>query len=259
MWAVRFGGGPRRVLYLANLHAMEWIGTEVVLALLERLVADAQGLEATEVWLVPVANPDGRARAESNAASGRRRFERHNDRGVDLNRNFDVGFRADYWMHRLLPRMYRPGAAAFSEPESAALRDLCAAHPPHVAISFHAFGGWIFHPWADRSEPPPDADRFARIAAGMVAKMRRPYRVAQLGRWARWFRAHGAEIDHLYGRHGTLAFLIEVSKGGFEIARPASWADPLAWFNPQDPRPEIENVLPAALLLLRSDEGEAGA
>jgi zinc carboxypeptidase len=247
LWAVRVGSGPRRILYLANLHAMEFIGSEVVLALLEHLVA--QPIDGVEVWLAPVANPDGRARAEANAAAGRRRFARANENGVDLNRNFAVGFSADYWMHRALPAIYRPGTAPFSEPETAALRDLCAAHPPHAAISFHAFGGWIFHPWACRNDPPPDARRFAEVAGRMAACMRRPYRVAQLGRWARWFRAHGAEIDYLYGTHGTLAFLMEVSRGGASAGRPGSWVDPLSWFNPPDPRPDVENVLPAALLL----------
>jgi len=247
LWGVRVGEGARRVLYLGNIHAIEFVGTEVVLAILDGLIADP--VDGVEAWLVPIANPDGRARAEANAAAGRRRFVRHNARGVDLNRNFDVGFRADYWMHRLLPGIYRPGSGPCSEPEVAALRDLCAAHPPHAAISFHAFGGWIFYPWASRAEPPADEARFAATASRLAASMRRPYRVSQLGRWARWFRAYGAEIDHLYGRHGTLAFLIEVSRGGVEVNRPRTWADPLAWFNPRDPSPDVHDVLPAARLL----------
>jgi hypothetical protein len=162
-------------------------------------------------------------------------------------------------MHRLLPRAYRPGREAFSEPETAALRDLAAAHPPHAAISFHAFGGWIFHPWAALAEPPPDAERFARVAGRMAKAMRKPYRVAQLGRWASWFRAHGAEIDHLYGRHHTLSFLVEVSRGGLRAGRPASWIDPLAWFNPEDPRSHVDDVLAAALELCDDPDVHAHA
>lgn len=247
LWGVRVGEGARRVLYVGNLHAMEFIGAEAVLAVLERLVTDP--IEGLEAWLVPIANPDGRARAEANAAAGRRRFVRHNARGVDLNRNFAVGFRPDYWLHRLLPALYRPGSGPCSEPEVAALRDLCAAHPPQAAISFHAFGGWIFYPWASRAEPTPDDERFTALASRLSASMLQSYRVTQLGRWARWFRAYGAEIDHLYGRHGTLAFLIEVSKGGLDAARPATWVDPLSWFNPRDPSAHVRNVLPAAILL----------
>lgn len=251
LWAVRVGDGPLRVLYVANLHAMEFIGSEVVLALLERLVDDP--MPGIEAWLIPFANPDGRVRAEVNAANGRRRFVRHNGRGVDLNRNFAVGFRADYWMHRLIPALYNPGAEPFSEPEAAALRDLCATHPPGRAISFHAFGGWIFHPWSCRADPTPDDGRFSALAARMAEAMRRPYRCAQLGRWARWFRAHGSEIDHLYGDLGTMAFLIEVSRGGLEARSPSTWADPLAWFNPRDPVPDVQNVLLAALALATAE------
>lgn len=246
--AFRLGEGATRVLYLANIHAMEFLGTEVVLALADALIGSPPA--DREVWLVPCANPDGRAEAEDNARAGRRRFARRNARGVDLNRNFDVDFRADYWLHRLLPRVYAPGDAPFSEPEAAALRDLCAAHPPRFALSLHAFGGWVFYPWGARRDPTPDAERFETIADAMCARMPRDrYRHRQLGKWARWFRGHGMEIDHLYARHGTLAFLMEISRGGASATRPATWIDPLRWFNPPDPRAEVDNVLPAALHL----------
>jgi hypothetical protein len=83
--------------------------------------------------------------------------------------------------------------------------------------------------------------------------MRRPYRAVQLGRWARWFSAGGAEIDHLYGRYRTLAFLVEVSHGGRRMDSPGTWLDAFAWFNPPDVAREVEDVAEAALALATSD------
>jgi hypothetical protein len=219
-----------------------------VLALMESLAARP----SCEAWCVPVANPDGRLAAEADARDRRRRFRRHNARGVDLNRNFACGFDARHWLTRALPSIYACGAAPFSEPESAALRDLAAAHVPARARSLHAFGGWIFWPWSHTAEPPADATEFARLAEAMRGAMRRPYRASQLGRWARWFAAHGTEIDHLYAAHGTRAFLMEVSRGGAFALRPASWTEPFAWFNPPDVEAEVADAALAARVLIEA-------
>lgn len=242
--AYRFGSGARRVLYVANIHAMEFLGTEVILAL-------AQALQDStcEVWLIPCANPDGRMAAEELLQSGGRRFLRGNANGVDLNRNFTVHFDRDYWLHRMLPQIYRSGSAPFSEPETAALRNFLAGYPPHYALSLHAFGGWIFYPWGARRESTPHDEKFASIAKAMAARMQRPYRCRQLGKWARGFSGRGMEIDYLYGQHGTLAFLMELSQGGTSLADPRTWFRPTCWFNPPNVQREIDNVLPAALSL----------
>lgn len=248
LYAFRIGTGPLRVLYMANIHAMELLGTEVILGLAKAFVQERP--VGREIWLIPSANPDGRARAEDNARHGRRRFARQNARGVDLNRNFAEGFDVNYWMHKLLPGMYQPGTNAFSEVETAALRDFVAAHSPQLALSLHSFGGWLFYPWGNRREPTRDAARFENIAQAMCSRMPHDrYRHRQLGQWARWFAAHGLEIDYLYAQHGTLAFLMEISRGGWSFRRPGSLTDPLCWFNPPDPAREVENVLPAALYL----------
>ncbi|MSP63007.1 MAG: hypothetical protein EXR72_22260 [Myxococcales bacterium] len=257
MWAVRLGESERprlRVLYFANLHAQEFIGVEAALATLERaaerIAARDPRYDGVEVTGVPTANPDGYLQVVRDLAAGRPRFRRKNLQGVDLNRNFAEGYRSD-WLPRLLPQIYNPGAGPLSEPETAALDRLFARRFDR-ALSFHSFGGWIFWPWATSRRPSPDDDRLRALATAMQSRQARPYRAVQLGRWSRFFRAGGAEIDHLHGRHGTLALLMEVSHGGRSVGRPSTWLDPFAWFNPLDVRGEVENVVEAALALAES-------
>lgn len=247
LWAVRVGGDVgepdhaaaprRRVLYVANLHAQEFVGVETALrvlgAALDRMAARDPLLEGVEITCVPTANPDGYRRVAAEAARGRPGFARKNAHGVDLNRNFSEGHDPRALLTRLLPFLYEPGAAPLSEPETAAL-DVLFARRFQRALSLHSFGRYLFWPWAGRSRPTVDDARFAALAERMRARARTPYRALQLGRWARWFRAGGAEIDHLYGRYGTLAFLLEIGDGGRDLSSPGTWLDPFSWFNPRD-------------------------
>lgn len=258
LWVVHLGQldkrrHPRaRVLYLANLHAQEFIGVEAALATLRRathlLAAADPALDGAALSFVLTANPDGYRRVARELAAGTPRFRRKNLHGVDLNRNFAEGHAPGALPARLLPFLFHPGSAPLSEPETAAL-DALAARRYHRALSFHSFGGYIFWPWATRRRPTYDDVRFAAIAQAMRRAMPHPYAAAQLGRWSSLFRAGGLEIDHLYRRHGTLAFLIEVSHGGRQFGRPSTWLDPFSWFNPVDVAAEVDNVVPAALTL----------
>jgi hypothetical protein len=261
LWAVHLGAEPeaarRRVLYFANLHAQEFVGVEAALATLERaaerIASGDPRWRGVQVTGVPTCHPDGYREVVRDLAAGRPRFRRKNGRGVDLNRNFAEGFAPRAPLARLLPAIYHPGREALSEPETRALDGLFQ-RGYHRALSFHSFGSWIFWPWAARREPTPDDARFRRLAEAMRAQQPRPYRAVQLARWARWFRAGGAEIDHLYGRYGTLAFLIEVSRGGRALARPGTWLDAFAWFNPRNLDAAVDDAAGAALALAEHDD-----
>ena len=170
LWAIRLGASaqPRlRVLYLANLHAQEFIGVEAALATLSaaaaRLRENDPALAGVEITCVLTANPDGYRRVAAELAAGGPRFRRKNLRGVDLNRNFAEGFNPGGLLPKLAPFIYNPGPAPLSEPETAALDGLFATRFDR-ALSFHSFGGWIFWPWAHTRRPTVDDMLFAQLA-----------------------------------------------------------------------------------------------
>jgi protein MpaA len=100
------------------IHGDEPAAAELCRRFLAALALDPP---ATRTLVLPVANPDGLARNHKD-----------NDHGVDLNRNFD----ARNW-RREHPPGYDPGAAPLSEPESAALAALIAAHDPPILVAVH--------------------------------------------------------------------------------------------------------------------------
>ncbi|QWZ08534.1 hypothetical protein KRR39_01270 [Nocardioides panacis] len=87
-----------RVVVMATLH-----GDEPRTRLLLAAVRDGRPVRGIDLWLVPVANPDGLARGT-----------RRNAHGVDLNRNYPYRW-ADLDGH------YESGPRAGSEPETRAL------------------------------------------------------------------------------------------------------------------------------------------
>jgi hypothetical protein len=93
IWCIRITNeqhpGPRySCLIDGGIHGNEWEATEACLYLAEYLLINvginktvANIVNTTEVYLVPLLNPDGRDQDD--------RFNAH---GIDLNRNFDVHF-----------------------------------------------------------------------------------------------------------------------------------------------------------------------
>ncbi len=96
-----------RVLLVGQQHGDEHAGKDALLHLIARVAGDAHALpEDVDLWVVPMANPDG-------AAADRRR----NDADVDLNRD-----------HLLL-----------NQPETRMLHDLARRVRPHVVVDCHEF------------------------------------------------------------------------------------------------------------------------
>jgi protein MpaA len=104
----------RKVLVVGCIHGNECAGIAVV-DRLRRLGP----LEGVDLWLVPDANPDGRAIGT-----------RGNARGVDLNRNFPHRWRR-------LGGTFYSGPRPASEPETRALMRLIRRVRPTVTIWFH--------------------------------------------------------------------------------------------------------------------------
>ena len=224
-----------KVLVFAGIHALEWISTETATVFLEQLVTLPP--KGVEVIVVPLLNPDGREKVERDLLAGRTVYRRGNAANVDLNRDFAVNRDARaVWKH-VIPRYYSSTQSALSQPESRSLDRLLAAEKFDVAISLHAFGGFVYTPWAGLWKRPEDWKTHHHLGTVMSqAQGAHGYKVRQLSRWGFFFRAHGAEIDHIYGQYGTLAFLVELTRSGLNPFRPSTFKSPFNWYNPKDPK-----------------------
>jgi hypothetical protein len=229
-----------RMLVFASIHPMEWVPSEIALAFLQTFAASP--IPGVELTVVPILDIDGRAAVERDILSGVDQFRRGNANGVDLNRDFGVNREPTaVWKH-LIPRRYATSPAPLSQPETRAMDALARTGRYDLAVSLHSFGGFIYTPWAGRWKKPEDWPRLERLGQAMAdGQTGSVYRVRQLSRWGFFFRAQGTEIDHLYGRYGTAAFLVETTRSGLEILHPSTFRSAFARYNPKNPAPHVRS------------------
>ncbi len=264
--AVCFGSGDFRkpeVLFFGVTHAIELIGAEASLSIARSISGGAHSgvLEKINVWIVPVLNPDGYSAVERRLTTGLGiGYGRANARGVDLNRNFPVAFyhipTSVFAGSPFKTSAYYRGEAPCSESESSAFRDFVLGRNFKTAMAFHSFGSTIMFPYSHTSSKTADHDRFETIGAEMVALQSKPYKVLA---GYKHYSTNGSINDWMYDECGILAFLMEIGKLGVAPDKPETWLNPFYWYNPIDPRNEIEgNVLPACMRLIGKTAEEYG-
>ena len=242
-----------KVLVFGGIHALEWISSEVATTFLLEMGANPP--PGVELTVIPLLNVDGRVKTEADLLAGENVYRRGNSNQVDLNRDFEVNREAKAFWRHIVPAYYRTSPAPLSQPESQALDRLAAEQQFDVSVSLHSFGGFLYYPWGGLWKRPPDADVFAELGAVMQSGQgAHSYTVKQLSRWGFLFRIHGAELDHLYGKYGTLAFLIELTRTGLEPTRSRTWREYFRWYNPRDPTHTIETGVGALRALVRYDQ-----
>ncbi len=146
-----------RVLLIGGIHGDEYSSVSVVFKWMDILNRYHSGLFH---WRIsPLMNPDGLLRKKS---------QRMNQNGVDLNRNFPspnwIEETRDYWVRQTAsnPRRF-PGNEPLSEPESQWLVDEIEAFQPQVIVSVHAPHGVL-----DFDGPPDAPERFGSLTLNLL-------------------------------------------------------------------------------------------
>jgi protein MpaA len=116
-----FGSGPNTTLIFGAFHNNEPASAAVVGMLRDYLAANPAEWDGRTIVLVPVTNPDSQF-VQS----------RLNANGVDLNRNFPLG-----WEPHATAARYNPGSKAASEPETRAVMLLVGKFSPSKIVSIH--------------------------------------------------------------------------------------------------------------------------
>lgn len=225
-------GDKPQVLFVVTHHAREWITTEMAMRLIKYLASnygsDARVtnlLDTTEVWIIPVANPDGYQFTFTNERLWRKNL-RDNDGdgqitlsdGVDLNRNFDShwGYDEEGSSSNESSGIYR-GSGPNSEPETQAVIDFIQSNDFKFILSYHSFQGLIAYPWGFQKSTPSLDDPIFVAQAGTDdnpavwdSLLNTGY---DIGLLADLYIINGDFVDWCYYRAGVPAQMIELTFG----------------------------------------------
>jgi Zinc carboxypeptidase len=216
------------VLYQATTHAREWISTEVGMRLLKWFVAERRAenpeiveiLETTELWFVPVVNPDGYEYTFTDERLWRKNLRDNdgnniidNSDGVDLNRNY-----AEHWNYDeegsssvFSSQTYR-GASPGSEPEAAADMNLVENMADFkFAISYHSFGQLLLYTQGWQTLTPSADDPVYVALSGTDDDP--AIEDFNPGVGADLYTTNGEFTDWAHGQAGVLAWTPELSEG----------------------------------------------
>ena len=131
----------KQFIAIYAVHGREWITARLALKHVKK------GLKSGGGWIVPLVNPDGAIRSQTKNP-----LWKANDRGVDINCNFD----ADWGCGRLNTRTRGSenciGDSPFSEPETSAVRNFTLKIKPYVTLSFHTKGEEIYYEFNGRGD-----------------------------------------------------------------------------------------------------------
>ncbi len=218
------------VLFDGLHHSDEHMGLEMTLHILHWLV-DGYGTDpritnivnTREVWIVFAVNPDG---AEADISGGRFHYWRKNRQpnagttaiGTDLNRNYGYRWGGGGRTSTIPLAITYRGPAAFSAPETRAMRDFLASRVVNgrqqirTAISFHEAGRLVMWPYgytyADVPADMTSQDHAALAAIGRHMAASNGYRAEQA---SDLYITSGTTRDYEYGAYRIFAYTFELS------------------------------------------------
>ncbi len=217
------------LLIFATQHAREWIAVSSITFVADAL-ANGYGtdpeitelLDSFVVYLVPIVNPDGYDYTWTTDRYWRKNKRVVFDRvyGVDPNRNWGYQWGVGGSSSSPTSEVYR-GTAAFSEPETAALRDFALGIPNLVsAVDLHAYGRLVLSPWGYTGTPPEHHASFLSAGYAMkdaiYATVQQSYTVGSC--YTKLYPVSGSAQDWFYGELGVPSWIIELTQGPFTIA-----------------------------------------
>ena len=253
IWCIRITNEKNNQAKLSCLidgciHGCEWEAGDACLYLAEYLLINFGDnetinniLNSSEVYIIPLVNPDGR-QADS----------RFNDNGIDLNRNFDIDFgrlrgysiplgklfgrikipylplnpKRDFTLlHKLFPSIpawfTNCGRRPFSEPEAQAIRDLMR-ELENKDFSFylncHTAGQYIGSPWEAFKPPfeiPKQEQYIYNYAKEWIAK-NTEYKNLGINYMGASYVASGTIPDWCYKEFRIPSFFLELLPNEYE-------------------------------------------
>ena len=212
------------VLYLGAQHAREWITPEMVRRLMHHVI-DSYGadpaitslLKSTELWFVPVANPDGYDYTFSTERFWRKNLRDNNGDGqitvgdgVDPNRNYPTKWGWDNEGSSPDPadETYR-GPSPASEPETQAVTGLLDRVGFEYLINYHSAAELLLYGVGWQVSTPSPDDLIYEAMAGDDADPAVPGYDPDIS--AELYTVNGETLMQAAVHNGTLGFTPEMS------------------------------------------------
>jgi len=240
IWAIRLSNNAAvdqdkpSFYFVGGHHAREPISAEVTMAILLHLLAGygtdpeiTNIIDTSQIWFLPVLNPDGHKVVLDQINTGWRKNIRDNNNngmmnvvgvnaadGVDLNRNYGHHWNFIGASNNPTSLTYH-GPEAFSEPETTIFRDFLAEHNFIAGISYHSFGELVLYPYGYMmAQYSPDAQQLDELAVAMAVTI--PSQQTGQDHYSpspSWglYPASGTSEDWSYGMEGIFAFTIELA------------------------------------------------
>ncbi|MTB50071.1 M14 family zinc carboxypeptidase [Lewinella sp. W8] len=217
---VRRSVGKPQVLLTAAMHGDETAGYWLMLKLAEHLLRAEPGrlLEDTEIFINPLANPDGAFPRGGQSLAGSRRG---NSQGVDLNRNYpdpDDGAHPDDYAY---------------QPETRIFMEAARRHSFDLALNLHGGAEVFNYPWDTYRQRHADNDWWRRISRDFAS---RAQTASGNGRYFQgrhqgvtnghdWYPIAGSRQDYMNYYHRCREATLEVTKAKRFPARelPSLW------------------------------------
>ncbi len=195
------------VMYSSSIHGNEPLGYVTMLHFIDYLTSNYnQDTRVTnmvnnlEIWINPLANPDGTYHGGNNSVNGAWRY---NSNEIDMNRNFPDPAEGDH-----------PDGEAW-QPETIAMKDFIASHHFVISANFHGGVEVLNYPWDCFQRVHKDDAWLQTIcrAYADTAQANAPngymddFENGITNGWA-WFPVHGGRQDYTtyfcYGREVTI-------------------------------------------------------
>jgi hypothetical protein len=199
--------GKPVVLLTSTIHGDEPVGYVLMLRLIETLLQRYEQddrirklVDSTEIWINPLANPDGTYFLSDSSLVGATRF---NANQVDLNRNFPDPVLGEH------PDSY------IWQDETVAMMNFMKGMPLVLAVNFHTGTEVVNYPWEAFARLHPDDEWYRRISrdyADTVHHYAPPGYMTALDNGItngyQWYPLHGGRQDYvnyfLHGREVTI-------------------------------------------------------
>ncbi|KAM4672487.1 carboxypeptidase A2-like [Amazona ochrocephala] len=236
------GGRNRPAIWLdAGIHSREWVTQASAMWIAKQIASDygkdpstTSLLNKMDIFLLPVANPDGYVFTHTTNRMWRKTRSRNKGSlcvGVDPNRNWDAGFGGPGASNNPCSDSYR-GPSANSEVEVKSIVDFIRNHGNIRAfLTLHSYSQLLMYPYGYKCTQPADyaeLDDLARAAAYSIRSIYgTTFKVGSICRTI--YQASGGSIDWSYDYGIKYSFAFELrDTGRFGFLLPANQIIPTA-------------------------------